>query len=136
MGIGCVQAINAVWLATKMEDYKRPIALAAYVMSIQLANFPGNQLFRQQGKFAISCLAHPSLQIKSTDAPRYTRGLVIAASCAIAASVAILGWKVLYRVLDNGDRGVEAKADERRQLDEEGRSAGVVKATELSLSDK
>lgn len=50
MGMGCAQAISAAWLATKMEDYKRPIALAAYVMSIQLANFPGNQLFRQQGK--------------------------------------------------------------------------------------
>lgn len=48
-GMGSVQAINAAWLASKMEDYKRPIALAAYVMSIQLAGFPGNQLFRQEG---------------------------------------------------------------------------------------
>lgn len=136
MGMGCVQAINAAWLATKMEDYKRPIALAAYVMSIQLANFPGNQLFRQQGKFTTPDLPHPSPLIKSADAPRYTRGLVIAASCAIAASVVILGWKILYRILDNGDSGVEARADKRRQLDEEGRSAGGVEATELSLSTK
>lgn len=135
MGMGCVQAINAAWLATKMEDYKRPIALAAYVMSIQLANFPGNQLFRQQGKLTISHLTRPSLLIESTDAPRYTRGLIIAASCAIAASVVILGWKVLYRILDNGDSGVEAKANGRRQLDEEGRVGGV-EAIELSLSDK
>lgn len=49
MGMGSAQAINAAWLTTKMEDHKRPIALAAYVMSIQLANFPGNQLFRTQG---------------------------------------------------------------------------------------
>jgi MFS family permease len=49
MGMGCVQAISAAWLTTKMQDYKRPVALAAYVMSIQLANFPGNQLFRTQG---------------------------------------------------------------------------------------
>ncbi|KAL2208186.1 MFS general substrate transporter [Sarocladium strictum] len=91
MGMGCAQAISAAWLATKMQDYKRPIALAAYVMSIQLANFPGNQLFRQQ------------------DAPRYTRGLIIAASCTIAAAVAILVQKLLYRLFDGGDGGVETK---------------------------
>ena len=49
MGMGSAQAINAAWLTAKMEDHKRPVALAAYVMSIQLANFPGNQLFRRQG---------------------------------------------------------------------------------------
>lgn len=49
MGMGSAQAISAAWLATKMHDYKRPVALAAYVMSLQLANFPGNQLFREQG---------------------------------------------------------------------------------------
>lgn len=49
MGMGSAQAISAAWLTTKMEDHKRPVALAAYVMSIQLANFPGNQLFRTQG---------------------------------------------------------------------------------------
>ncbi|RBQ79037.1 hypothetical protein FVER53590_03633 [Fusarium verticillioides] len=91
MGMGCVQAISAAWLTTKMQDYKRPVALAAYVMSLQLANFPGNQLFRTQ------------------DAPRYTRGLSIAAGCAIAAAVVILVWKLLYRLFDNGDAGVEAK---------------------------
>ncbi|EEU41532.1 uncharacterized protein NECHADRAFT_54014 [Fusarium vanettenii 77-13-4] len=91
MGMGCVQAISAAWLTTKMQDYKRPIALAAYVMSIQLANFPGNQLFRAQ------------------DAPRYTRGLSIAAGCTIAAAVVILVWKLLYRLFDHGDAGVEAE---------------------------
>ncbi|KAM3505050.1 hypothetical protein MY10362_003193 [Beauveria mimosiformis] len=49
MGMGSAQAISAAWLTTKMEDHKRPVALAAYVMCIQLANFPGNQLFRTQG---------------------------------------------------------------------------------------
>ncbi|UNI24976.1 hypothetical protein JDV02_010689 [Purpureocillium takamizusanense] len=98
MGMGSAQAISAAWLATKMQDYKRPIALAAYVMSIQLANFPGNQLFRQQ------------------DAPRYKRGLVIAAVCALAASAVILVWKVLYRIFDNGDAGVEGQSEfETRQ---------------------
>ncbi|THD00229.1 hypothetical protein EYZ11_000279 [Aspergillus tanneri] len=41
-------------------------------------------------------------------APRYTRGLIIAASCAFAATVVILIWKVFYRIFDNGDQGVEA----------------------------
>ncbi|KAH8705240.1 major facilitator superfamily domain-containing protein [Talaromyces proteolyticus] len=91
MGMGSAQAISAAWLTAKMEDHKRPVALAAYVMSIQLANFPGNVLFQTQ------------------DAPRYTHGLIIAASCVIAAAVVILFWKLLYRVFDNGDRGVEAK---------------------------
>lgn len=54
MSMGCAQAINAAWLTAKMEDHKRPIALAAYVMSIQLANFPGNQLFRTQGTHSSS----------------------------------------------------------------------------------
>ncbi|KAH8169458.1 major facilitator superfamily protein [Sarocladium implicatum] len=91
MGMGCAQAISAAWLTAKMQDHKRPVALAAYVMSIQLANFPGSQLFRQQ------------------DAPRYTYGLTIAAGCAIAAAVVILVWKILYRMFDNGDSGVEKK---------------------------
>ena len=51
MGMGSAQAISAAWLAAKMYDHKRPVALAAYVMSIQLANFPGNQLFNDQGKW-------------------------------------------------------------------------------------
>ncbi|KAH7142756.1 major facilitator superfamily domain-containing protein [Dactylonectria estremocensis] len=89
MSMGSAQAINAAWLTAKMEDHKRPIALAAYVMSIQLANFPGNQLFRTQ------------------DAPRYKRGFLIAASCAISGAVVILIWKLLYRLFDHGDGGVE-----------------------------
>ncbi|KAJ4153173.1 hypothetical protein LMH87_009673 [Akanthomyces muscarius] len=100
MGMGSAQAISAAWLTTKMEDYKRPVALAAYVMSIQLANFPGNQLFRTQ------------------DAPRYRYGLLVAASCAIAATGVILVWKLLYRLFDGGDSGVEAKKDpEYRQAE-------------------
>jgi hypothetical protein len=53
MGMGSAQAINAAWLTGKMDDHKRPVALAAYVMSIQLANFPGNQLFREEGMLVI-----------------------------------------------------------------------------------
>ena len=49
--------------------------------------------------------------LSKTDAPRYTHGLIIAASCAIAAAVTILFWKVLYRLFDNGDNGVETKYD-------------------------
>ncbi|KAI9042015.1 MFS general substrate transporter [Aspergillus affinis] len=111
MGMGCAQAISAAWLTAKMQDHKRPAALAAYVMSIQLANFPGNQLFRSQ------------------DAPRYTRGLIIAASCTIAAAVVILFWKLLYRLYDHGDSGVEVKygvAEPReKQIEPQGGSQGV-----------
>lgn len=99
MGMGSAQAISAAWLTTKMEDCKRPVALAAYVMSIQLANFVGNQLFRTQ------------------DAPRYRPGLIIAAACAVAASVVILAWKLLYRVFDGGDGGF---GEEKRPRMKEG----------------
>ncbi|KAH6647168.1 major facilitator superfamily domain-containing protein [Truncatella angustata] len=92
MGMGSAQAISAAWLTSKMQDHKRPVALAAYVMSIQLANFPGNQLFTTQ------------------DAPRYIHGLSIAAGCAIAAAVVILIWKLLYRLFDHGDYGVEKQS--------------------------
>ena len=117
MGMGSAQAISAAWLTSKMEDYKRPIALAAYVMCIQLANFPGNQLFRTQGMISIIVtLPILSSQFRDnltclTDAPRYKYGLIVAASCAIAAAVVILVWKLLYRLFDGGDSGVEAKND-------------------------
>ncbi|KAJ9630375.1 hypothetical protein H2204_008440 [Knufia peltigerae] len=91
MGMGSAQAISAAWLTSKIQDYKRPVALAAYVMSIQLAGFPGNQLFTAQ------------------DAPRYRHGLIIAASCAVAGAVVILGWKLLYRLFDHGEGGVETR---------------------------
>ncbi|KFY14938.1 hypothetical protein V491_05856 [Pseudogymnoascus sp. VKM F-3775] len=80
-GMGSTQALNAAWLSSVVDDRKRPIALAMYVMGIQLAGFPGNQLFRQQ------------------DAPRYTRGLIIAAACAAAGVVIVLVWKGLYAIL-------------------------------------
>lgn len=91
-GMGSAQAINAAWLTSKMADYKRPVALAAYVMMIQIAGFPGQQLFRTQ------------------DAPRYRRGLIIAASCVIAGAVLILVQKLMYRLFDGGEGGVEVKA--------------------------
>lgn len=56
--MGSAQAINAAWLTAKMQDHKRPVALAAYVMSIQLANFPGNELFTTQGKLLFVIIRH------------------------------------------------------------------------------
>lgn len=108
--MGSAQAISAAWLTTKMEDYKRPVALAAYVMCIQLANFPGNQLFRTQGMIDSMMMDMIGKHLTmSADAPRYKYGLIVAASCAIAATVVILSWKLLYRLFDGGDSGVEAK---------------------------
>ena len=118
-GMGSTQAINAAWLASKMEDYKRPIALAAYVMSIQLAGFPGNQLFRQEGSCPRRFVETPQVQAGTltphADAPRYTRGLIIAAACTIAGAVVILAWKILYRLFSNGDRGVELVDEETEE---------------------
>jgi hypothetical protein len=81
-GMGSTQALNAAWLSSVVDDRKRPIALAMYVMGIQLAGFPGNQLFRQQ------------------DAPRYSRGLIIAAACAAAGTVIVLVWKGIYAFVE------------------------------------
>ncbi|KFY77654.1 hypothetical protein V499_03001 [Pseudogymnoascus sp. VKM F-103] len=81
-GMGSTQALNAAWLSSVVDDRKRPIALAMYVMGIQLAGFPGNQLFRQQ------------------DAPRYSRGLIIAAACAAAGAVIVLVWKGIYAFVE------------------------------------
>jgi hypothetical protein len=38
MGMGSAQAINAAWLTSKMAEHKRPVALACYVVSIQIAS--------------------------------------------------------------------------------------------------
>lgn len=105
MSMGSAQALSAAWLTAKMEDHKRPIALAAYVMSIQLANFPGNQLFRAQGMQPPWAISLISSWLTLADAPRYSRGLVIAASCACAAAVIILVWKLLYRLFDRANMG-------------------------------
>ena len=80
-GMGCAQAINAAWLSTIMEDRKRSVALAMYVMSIQLANFPGSQLIRAQ------------------DAPRYAFGFTVAGACCAAAAVLITAWKYVYKTI-------------------------------------
>jgi hypothetical protein len=50
-GMGSAQAINAAWLSSVVDDRKRAVALAMYVMAIQIANFPGSQLIRAQGEF-------------------------------------------------------------------------------------
>lgn len=81
-GQGSAQAINAAWLSSVVEDRKRAIALAMYVMAIQIANFPGSQLIRAQ------------------DAPRYAYGFTIAGSCCAAAVVLILVWKYVYIIVD------------------------------------
>ena len=111
MSMGSAQALSAAWLTAKMEDHKRPIALAAYVMSIQLANFPGNQLFRAQGMQPPWAISSRSSSLTFADAPRYSRGLVIAASCACAAAVIILVWKLLYRLCDRANMGGKGVRD-------------------------
>lgn len=70
-----------------MEDRKRSIALAMYVMSIQLANFPGSQLIRAQ------------------DAPRYAFGFTVAGACCATAAVLIVVWKYVYEAV--GERSGE-----------------------------
>lgn len=80
MSMGSAQALSAAWLTAKMEDHKRPIALAAYVMSIQLANFPGNQLFRAEG------LSFPwvvSLRLQVADFCRCTQVLARSCDCSV-----------------------------------------------------
>lgn len=54
------------------------------------------------------------------DAPRYSQGLIIAASCTTAAAALILLWKLLYRLYDCGDTGVKitASAVPADELDE------------------
>ncbi|RSH94212.1 hypothetical protein EHS25_004015 [Saitozyma podzolica] len=76
MGTG--QAINASWLSSKFDERRRPIALACYVMSIQIAGFAGSNVFQ------------------ANDAPRYTHGLTICGACAIAGAVVMVAWKFLY----------------------------------------
>ena len=82
-GMGCGQGINAAWLAGRMDERRRPVALAAYVASIQIAGFAGSNIF------------------KAKDAPRYKHGLVICAACAIAAAVIVIAWKYLYAYVDS-----------------------------------
>lgn len=79
-GMGTVQGINAAWLSNNLQERQKPIALAAYAMSIQLASFVGSNLFRAK------------------DAPRYRRGLIICAVCVLVAAVFALVWKILYRL--------------------------------------
>jgi hypothetical protein len=38
--------------------------------------------------------------------------VIIAASCVIAAAVVILVWKLLYRIFDHGDYGIEIRTDD------------------------
>lgn len=101
-GMGSAQGIHAAWLTSRMEEHKRPVALAAYVMSIQLAGFPGSQLFRSEGMFLFLWLFAQAND--ATDSPRYRHGLIVAASCVISAIAVICAWKVLYWLMDQRNR--------------------------------
>ncbi|KAM3435172.1 hypothetical protein MY4824_005044 [Beauveria thailandica] len=76
MGMGSAQAISAAWLTTKMEDHKRPVALAAYVMCIQLANFPGNQLFRTQVGALLERLDASAQSQTGPEEQRQSKGII------------------------------------------------------------
>ena len=80
--MACGQGINAAWLASRVDERKRPVALAAYVASIQIAGFAGANVFQPK------------------DAPRYRHGLIINACCAIAGAVVVLAWKYLYAYVE------------------------------------
>lgn len=86
--MGCVQGLNAAWLSENIEERQRPLALGCYVMSIQLASFVGSNVFA------------PS------DAPRYTRGLLICAGCVFGGALVCVVWGLLYRFV-----GVKTHSD-------------------------
>ena len=98
MSMGSAQALSAVWLTAKMEDHKRPIALAAYVMSMQLANFPGNQLFRTEGMSLPWVL---SLKSQSADFCGCTQILTRACYCCLLCLCCCCYHTVLEVVVSN-----------------------------------
>lgn len=71
-GMGAGQGISAAWLSSYTDERLRPIALSAYVMSIQLANFVGANI------------------VQAKDAPRYKPALFIAGGCAFGGAAVIL----------------------------------------------
>lgn len=85
-GMGSVQGINAAWLSSKLSERQRPVALAAYAMSIQLAGFVGSNIFLKQ------------------DAPRYKKGLLICAGCVLGASAFCILWTILYKWSERHER--------------------------------
>lgn len=95
-GMGSVQGVNAAWLSSNIEERHRPLALAAYVMSIQLAGFVGSNLFR------------------APDAPRYTRGLLICAGCVLGGLLVAAVWKALYWY--TGERKASAGQDKHNAV--------------------
>lgn len=94
-GMGSVQGINAAWLSSKIEERHRPLALGAYVMSIQLAGFVGSNLFR------------------AVDAPRYRRGLLICAGCVLGGVVIAALWKALYFVTEKRESATKDSTEEQ-----------------------
>ncbi|KAM0745723.1 MFS general substrate transporter [Meredithblackwellia eburnea MCA 4105] len=82
-GMGTGQGVNAAWMISRLEERKRPVALAAYVMSIQLAGFAGSNVF------------------KASDAPRYRKGLGVCAACVLSAALIVVGLKFVYRYIDS-----------------------------------
>lgn len=107
--MGSAQGLNAAWLTSRMEEHKRPIALAAYVMCIQLAGFPGAQLFRAQGKRSHAFTVYQTHS--RPDAPRYRFGLIVAASCTIAAAFVVGIWKLVYWTIDRRGQRIETTVD-------------------------
>lgn len=93
-GMGSVQGINAAWLSEHIQERQRPVGLAAYVMSIQLASFVGSNIFT------------------AADAPRYSRALFICAGCVLGAVVVAGAWKVLYALREKKEARATPAASE------------------------
>ncbi|PWN19886.1 putative Tartarate transporter [Microstroma glucosiphilum] len=93
-GMGSVQGINAAWLSEHIQERQRPVALASYVMSIQLASFVGSNIFT------------------AAEAPRYSKALFICAGCVLGAVLVAGIWKVLYAILAKKDAAATPAASE------------------------
>lgn len=94
-GMGSIQGINAAWLSSKLEERQRPVALAAYAMSIQLAGFVGSNLFQAK------------------DAPRYRKGLLICAGCVLGASALSIIYTVVYKLVETKEQRSDQGAEEK-----------------------
>lgn len=85
---------HQAWLSQNLQERQRPIGLASYVMSIQLASFVGANIFT------------------AADAPRYRRPLIIGASTALGAAAIALLWKALYAAAERKQIGQRQNADD------------------------
>lgn len=94
-GMGSVQGINAAWLSSKLQERQRPIALAAYAMSIQLAGFVGSNLFHAK------------------DAPRYRKGLLICAGCVLGASALSIIYTIAYKIVESKEQRMKQNVEDQ-----------------------